>query len=148
MDPPRGTSLVGDPVPSDLVDDGGRVAGVFIDLNGDVEGVAALLAPVASVPELLRPLVGTRLPRALDRRARSAFGELGNIVLCAAAGAIASLSGGVVVPSVPRIAVDRPEPLLAGEIHPRRSWPAYLVDSALSAREGSLRLRFLWLSSL
>jgi hypothetical protein len=53
-----------------------------------------------------------------------------------------------VVPSVPRIAVDRPEPLLAGEIHPRRSWPAYLVDSALSAREGSLRLRFLWLSSL
>ena len=148
MEPPRGLGLE-EAVPGDVIPAGELSAGVFVDLTGDVEGVAGLLAPVAALSDLLDPLIGWAAPEMSDPRARSAFGELGNIILCAAAGAIATLSGGVVRPSPPRICIDDPARMVAMEIEPRlRGWPAYLVDSALSPRRGSIRLRFIWLSCL
>lgn len=149
MDPPRGRCLTDSELPADLVPAGDRIAAVFVDLVGEVEGVAGLLIPRSVVPELLRPLFGVAPGRALDSRSRSALGELGNIVLCAATGAIAALSGVVVIPSVPRLVFEGVGPGLAGALpQGLRLGPSYLVDSALSRRDGSCELRFLWLSSL
>ena len=122
-----------------------RVAGVFVDLSGTVDGVAGLLLPETEVDALLR-LLAEDLQGDLDNpRAHSAFAELGNIALCAAAGAIAKLTDGVVLPSVPRVGVDSVDTLLSRSLDPSlRLLPAYLVEAQLSVRHLAVLLRFVW----
>lgn len=145
MDPPRGRMLFVDDLPLALFPDDEPVAGVFVDLGGAVEGVAGLLLPLADLGKLLQMLPGSPPGDLSDPRARSAFAEIGNIALCAAAGAIAKLSDGLVVPSVPRVGVDMASALLTEVLHPSlRALPAYLVESELTVGQAPFRLRFVW----
>jgi chemotaxis protein CheC len=145
MDPPRASSVTAEQLPEALFPPDEQVAAVFVELSGAVRGIAGLMMPASAVAELLQPLVGAVSAERMDSRARSAFGELGNIALCAAAGAIATLTGGVALPSVPHVGEDEARALMA-EVLPDdlRSLPAYLVETDLSGREGPLRLRFVW----
>jgi chemotaxis protein CheC len=145
MDPPQARSVTAEQLPAELFPADQQVAAVFVELTGAVRGIAGLMMSASALVELLRPLVGEVSAERMDSRARSAFGELGNIALCAAAGAIATLAGGVMLPSVPDVGEDEARALLA-QVLPEelRSLPAYLVETDLSGREGPLRLRFVW----
>jgi chemotaxis protein CheY-P-specific phosphatase CheC len=145
MDPPRSRSVPAGDLPTALFPSDERIAAVFVELKGAVRGIAGLMIPASAVADLLRPLVGNDSAEAIDTRARSAFGELGNIALCAAAGAIATLAGGVALPTVPRVGVDVVGSVLAEAVPPElRELPAYLVETQLSGREEPLRIRFVW----
>lgn len=145
MEPPKGRRVSVGELPRSLFPGHVRVAGVFVDLSGAVEGVAGLLLPEADVDALLR-LLAEDLPGDLGNpRARSAFAELGNIALCAAAGAIAKLTEGIVLPSVPRVGIDSVDGLLSRSLDPSlRDLPAYLVETQLSVRQLPVHLRFVW----
>ncbi len=125
---------------------GERVAGVFVDLAGALEGVAGLLFPASELRDLVRRLFGEGPSELADARTRSAVGELGNIALCAAAGAIAKRVGGVVVPSIPRVGLGPAERLLEQVVDSGlRPLPAYLADAELPVEGGSLAVRFVWI---
>ena len=78
-------------------------------------------------------------------RRRSALQEVGNIVISAAAGGLASRSGGVVIPSVPRLRYARSGglPLEDGLEADRRL--TYVLETELIEPNGNLRLRLLWM---
>jgi chemotaxis protein CheY-P-specific phosphatase CheC len=145
MEPPKGRRVTVGELPQALFPGHVRVAGVFVDLSGPVEGVAGLLLPEANVDALLALLAEDLSGDLENPRARSAFAEIGNIALCAAAGAIAKLTDGIVLPSVPRVGVDSVDGLLARSLDPSlRDLPAYLVETELSVRELPVHLRFVW----
>lgn len=145
MEPPKGRTLHVSELPIDLFPSGVEVAGVAVDLSGVVKGVAALLISSSDAGVFLRLLPGRSLGSLPEPRAMSALAEVGNIALCAAAGALAKLAEGVVMPSVPRLAVGRAEGVLSRLLDPvLRELPAYLVETDLVVREEPLRVRFVW----
>jgi chemotaxis protein CheC len=145
MDPPRARSVTAAQLADKLFRTDQQVAAVFVELSGAVRGIAGLMLSASAVVELLSPLVGEASAERMDSRARSAFGELGNIALCAAAGAIATLAGGVMLPSVPHVGAEEARALLTDVLPEElRSLPAYLVETDLSGKEGPLRLHFVW----
>jgi chemotaxis protein CheC len=145
MDPPRCRTVAPGDLPLELFPTDERVAAVFLDLDGAVRGIAGLMIPASEVADLLEPLVGPVSAERFDARARSAFGEIGNIALCAAVSAMAVLTGETIHPSAPRIGLDRPGALLTEALHATlRALPSQLVESDLSVRDSRVRVRFLW----
>ncbi len=120
------------------------VAGVFVEVTGSVRGRMGLVLSRDVLGEVLERLA---IPETgeFDARVRSVVGELGNIAVSAAAGALGELEGGVAIPSVPWVGYDMAGALLLEALHPSlyRS-AAYVAETELGEGERRLRLRFLW----
>jgi chemotaxis protein CheC len=135
MEPAKGRTLAVRELASALFPPSLEVAAVFVDLSGAARGVAGLLVPASDLEAFLRLLPGRAVRDLSSPRGRSALGEVGNIALCAAAGAIAKLVGGVVLPSVPRVALGASDALLAWALQPLPPHlDAYLVETDLAVR--------------
>lgn len=120
---------------------------VVTELGGAVRGQAGLLLSDATVGELLRRLVGERPKGSLDALARSALCEAGNIAASAASGALGHLAGGVVIPSIPRLAAlldDALDPELLPEGGRRARHPVYLVETELGEPGAEVTVTFVW----
>jgi len=121
---------------------GDRLA-VFADLVGATRGLAGL----AFTNDCARLMIA-RVVRDADGfgpREQSALREIGNIALSAACGAIASGSGGTVIPSVPRIGDDISEVLLIDEVLPgMHRLPVLVVEFDLECEDGPLGVTFVW----
>lgn len=146
VEPPRCQKLELGELPASVFPPNEETLAIFADLIGAATGQAGIALPKAQAGELTRLLFKDGSPELHEERAHSALCELGNIVLSAAAGAIAQLVGGVVIPSVPRLADDMAGALLLELIHPElRRLPAYLAETDLVEHDGPLRLRFVWI---
>ena len=122
------------------------IAGVFADLSGRVNGEAAILLSRDVFEEAVAQILGVTPPPPFDERAHSALGEIGNIVLSAAAGAFGELEGGVVLPSVPRVGYDEARKLLIDAVPPElHELPAYLAEIEIVDQERAMRVRFVWI---
>lgn len=127
-------------------DDG--AIGVFVDLVGPVQGEAGIVLLRPSADGLVRALVREADPSNFDMRAQSALSEVGNIVLSAAAGALADLAGGVVIPSVPRLGTTLGDALLVDEICPEiRSLPVFVASCEVIRGKQDFPMRYVWIPS-
>jgi chemotaxis protein CheY-P-specific phosphatase CheC len=146
--PPRCWKLNPGEAPSELFPAQDRVAGVFTDFEGILGGQAGLLLSEDGALELLDQLLDApdKLAPELDPRERSALQVVGNIVISAAASALARLEGGVVIPSVPRLRYLRAGGLsLEDGCVDLDKLPEYVLETEIIERDGSLHLRFLWM---
>ena len=100
------------------------VAGIFIVVSGDVGGYMAFLIPYDSAMVLVRLLTGDD-SRELNELARSALQELGNIMITSYLNALSKMTGFLLAPSVPGVAVD-----MAGAVW-RVSWPEHRLPMRL-----------------
>ena len=91
-----------DTVEQELFRDGDTLA-VCADLMGGANGKAGLILAPAVRDLLLERLLGSSDKDAFQGVGYSALCEVGNIAVSAAAGALASLQLGTVVPSTPRL---------------------------------------------
>ena len=82
-----------------------------------------------------------------DDRGESALAETGNIAVSAAAGALGHLAGGVVVPSVPRIARSVEELVAGGVAGGPPADTALVMKLRIGDDEESIRLPFFWLNA-
>lgn len=99
---------------------------VCADLMGGANGKAGLILAPSVRDLLLERLIGSADKDALEGRGYSALCEVGNIAVSAAAGALASLESGTVVPSTPRLGPDLLRALDGDETSPE-SRRAFLV---------------------
>ena len=146
LEPPRCYRLEVGHLPEAMVYDEQWTTAIFADLEGSACGQAGILLSDAVVHGVVRRLVREEPGDRLSERALSALSELGNIVLSAAAGAIGDLVGGIVMPSLPRLGFEMSEALLLERLGPgAEQSPAYLAETELIERDGSLRIRFVWI---
>ena len=130
-----------------LFQEGDPVLTVFADLMGAVTGQAGIVIYRDGLAELLDRLVGDGPHQEIDEPCRSALCEVGNIAVSAAAGALGHLAGGVVVPSVPRLASSCAA-ALGVELSESEleHLPVYLVDWEYDELT-PVRMSFVWIPS-
>ena len=120
--------------------------GVFADLVGAIQGEAGIAFRRGEAEALVRTLVPDADVESFDTSAQSAISEVGNIALSSAAGAIAEMIGGVVIPSVPRLGANMSDVLLVDEIcADLRSLPAYVAEAEINGPDGPFPLTFVWI---
>jgi chemotaxis protein CheY-P-specific phosphatase CheC len=120
--------------------------GVFVDLAGPVQGEAGIGLLRPSADALVCALVDETDPARFDTRALSLLSEVGNMVLSAAAGAMAELAGGVVIPSVPRLGTTLGDVLLLDEICSEiRSLPVFVASCRVVRGNDDFPMRFVWI---
>lgn len=133
-------------LPELLFPGGAGAIGVFVDLVGPVPGEVGIGLLRPSADALVRALVDETDAASFDTRAQSALSEVGNIVLSAAAGAMADLAGGVVIPSVPRLGTTLGEVLLLDEICSEiRSLPVFVASCEVVRGSDRFPMRFVWI---
>ncbi len=118
---------------------------VFSDLHGALVGQAGLLLSFEASDHLLSCLIGSCADAPFNEREQSALRELGNIAISAAAGAFSMLEGGLVLPSVPRLAYHEGSGAMPLEDACVGGFETGIVyETELIERDGPLRIRFLW----
>ncbi len=109
---PETTTLIGGPE--------ALVTGIYIAVSGDVDGHMAFLMPVESAEELISTILRQE-PVEFDEMGRSLLEEVGNIVVTSYLNALAEMTGLMMIPSVPGLAID-----MAGAI-----WSSILAGAEL-----------------
>ena len=146
MAPPRCRKIKKGEGFSNLFPPEDRVVAIFSGLRGALSGQAGLLLSYEASDHLLACLIGSCGEAPFNEREQSALRELGNIAISAAAGAFSMLEGGLVLPSVPRLAYHEGtdamplEDACVGVGFESGS----IYETELIERDGPLRIRFLW----
>ncbi len=112
--------------------------GVLFDVEGDVEGVVAILLPEAARDRIVEKLLGGLSDPDPDA-VGSALRELGNILASQMVSAIANTLGARCLLSVPALALEGAERALETRLAERRGGPGLIADSLLLERGGDLR---------
>ncbi len=107
------------------------VVGIFVVVSGDVKGHMAFLQPLDSASVLLRLLIGDDSGE-MDELARSALQELGNIMVTSYLNALAKMTGLLMAPSVPGVAID-----MAGAV-----WESVLAGAQVVNEVTVIRTQF------
>ncbi|NLJ24840.1 MAG: chemotaxis protein CheC [Firmicutes bacterium] len=94
---PETTTLIGGPE--------AIVAGIYIAVSGDVDGHMAFLIPEGSAKELVGSMLGEESAK-FDEMGCSVLEEVGNIVITSYLNAISEMTGLMIMPSVPGLAID------------------------------------------
>ncbi len=81
------------------------VAGIYIEMSGDAVGHMAFLLPLESAVNLVNLLTGEERSE-LDEMGLSALQEVGNIMIASYLNALSDLTGLLLMPSVPGVAID------------------------------------------
>jgi len=146
MQPPRCYQIETGHLPESMVYQQEWKAAIFTDFSGALSGQAGIMISESVVLEIVSRLLGEDPGGEISPRGRSALQEVGNIALSAAAGALGDLRGGIVWPSVPRLGFSLTEALRLAKLGPGGDLlPAFLAETELVERDGSLRLRFIWI---
>ncbi|NMB46749.1 MAG: chemotaxis protein CheC [Firmicutes bacterium] len=95
---PETTTLIGGPE--------ALVAGIYIAVSGDMDGHMAFLMPVESAKELVQAILGQQEPIEFGEMECSVLEEVGNIVITSYLNALSAMTGLVIMPSVPGLAID------------------------------------------
>ena len=84
------------------------VAGVSIQISGDLSGHMAFILPVESAAVLVRLLTGSEdsTDEIFDELGRSALAEIGNIMITSYLNALSALTNFVLRPSIPGLDID------------------------------------------
>mgnify|MGYP000938536751 FL=1 len=96
------------------------VAGIYIEVSGDVHGHMAFLMPIGSAQELVEAILGQELTE-FDDMSCSVLEEVGNIVITSYLNALSGMTDLMIMPSVPGLAID-----MAGAI-----WSSILVGAEI-----------------
>ncbi|NLJ85126.1 MAG: chemotaxis protein CheC [Firmicutes bacterium] len=96
------------------------VAGIYIAVSGDVDGHMAFLMPIESAHQLVDSILGQETSE-FDDMGCSVLEEVGNIVITSYLNALAEMTGLMIIPSVPGLAID-----MAGAI-----WSSILAGAAI-----------------
>lgn len=107
------------------------VAGIFVVISGDVSGHMAFLLPLDSALVLVNLLVGQE-QNEIDELALSALQELGNIMVTSYLNALSKMTGFLLAPSVPGVAVD-----MAGAV-----WESVLAGAEIINEVTVIRTEF------
>lgn len=107
------------------------VVGIFIVVSGDVKGYMAFLLPLDSALVLLRLLIGDDSGE-MNEMARSALQELGNIMVTSYLNALSKMTGLLMAPSVPGVAID-----MAGAV-----WQSVLAGAQVINEVTVIRTQF------
>ncbi|NMB02624.1 MAG: CheY-P-specific phosphatase CheC [Firmicutes bacterium] len=107
------------------------VVGIFVVISGDVEGHMAFLMPYDSAQVLLRLLIGSS-EQEIDELGRSALQELGNIMVTSYLNALSKMTGLLLAPSVPGLAID-----MAGAV-----WESVLAGAQVKNEVTVIRTEF------
>lgn len=107
------------------------VVGIFIVVSGDVKGHMAFLLPLDSALVLLRLLLGDDSGE-INEMARSALQELGNIMVTSYLNALSKMTGLLMAPSVPGVAID-----MAGAV-----WQSVLAGAQVINEVTVIRTQF------
>jgi len=143
---PRTWTLHDGRLPAELFAPDERVTAVLAELEGTVVGPAGLILRRDLLEWTLARLIGDSNVNTLSERALSALCEVGNIAVSAAANALSELSGGVALPSVPRLGFEkRALGVLAEVCEDLEGRSAHLVELELLADAHPLRLLFVWI---
>jgi chemotaxis protein CheY-P-specific phosphatase CheC len=137
-----------DQLPLALFGLGDWPAAILTELSGAVRGQTGVALSRSVVERVIEQFLVDYEKDVSSERARAALAEVGNIVISAAAGGLATLSGGTVLPSVPHL-VFRPDdvaPLVRAwaDLDPDPA-PAYLCDAGFTDRGMLLQVRFAWI---
>lgn len=89
------------------------IAGVVLEVGGDLEGFLLLIVPLDECERFLEPLIGPVTFDDDQELAESALGELGNVVCSAFLNELADLCSMRVLPSPPAVVRDMIGALLA-----------------------------------
>jgi chemotaxis protein CheC len=118
-----------------------EITGIVLGIAGDLDGTVLLLVPPADATALCR-LLGVEPD---DELARSALGEIGNIVGTSYVNALAAMTGMTIEPTPPATATDMlgaiVESVLAGHAH--AGDVALLLDSDLTVEGEGCSVSFL-----
>lgn len=110
---PETTELIGGPE--------APVAGIYIEVSGDIHGHMAFLMPIASAKELVADILGQEFVE-FDEMSCSVLEEVGNVVITSYLNALSSMTDLMIMPSVPGLAID-----MAGAI-----WSSVLVGAEIT----------------
>ena len=119
---------------------------MFARLEGELAGPAGLLLPLPSLEFIISTQVGDPDVKTFDERSFSALCELGNIAVSAAANALSQEIGTPVLPSVPRLGLEKESRSCLQEV-----WgdvagrPVLLAETCLRCRGDELKMFFAWM---
>ncbi|NLM53612.1 MAG: CheY-P-specific phosphatase CheC [Firmicutes bacterium] len=110
------------------------VAGVSIQISGDLSGHMAFILPVESAAVLVRLLTGSEdsTDEIFDELGRSALAEIGNIMITSYLNALSALTNFVLRPSIPGLAID-----MAGAV-----WQSVLAGALIDDEVTLIRTDF------
>ncbi|MDI9442447.1 MAG: CheY-P-specific phosphatase CheC [Firmicutes bacterium] len=108
------------------------VAGIFIVISGDVKGYMAFLMPYESALLLVELLTGEFDGEELGELERSALQEIGNIMITSYLNALSKMTGLLMIPSIPALAID-----MAGAV-----WQSVLAGAEVTSDVTLIRTEF------
>ena len=91
------------------------VAGVLVSISGDINGIMMFLMTMESACDLISAVTGGMgvVDGVIDELGRSAFTEMGNILISAYIGSLGGLTKTRVIPSIPHISIDMANAILS-----------------------------------
>ena len=91
------------------------IVGIFLEVQNDIEGSMMFLLDIPSARYLVNRLMMMDMPedKPFDEMELSALKEIGNIIAGSYLSALSAMTGLVIVPSVPYIAVDMAASILS-----------------------------------
>lgn len=91
------------------------IVGIFLEVQNDIEGSMMFLLDIPSARYLVNKLMMMDMPedKSFDEMELSALKEIGNIIAGSYLSALSAMTGLVIVPSVPYIAVDMAASILS-----------------------------------
>lgn len=120
--------------------------GIFFEVEGGPGGVLAVLFPAEALDVLLEAVLGAPEPGRASTQMESALREVGNILASHALSAVADAIGARVLPSVPVLALEEAESVLAAFAADASGASRELrIESELADSEGALRGVLVWL---
>lgn len=119
---------------------------ILTEFSGAVRGQTGVALSRNVVERVIEQFLVDYEKDVSSERARAALAEVGNIVISAAAGGLATLAGGTVLPSVPHL-VFRPDDVapLVRQWADAEPGPAYLCDAGFTDCGMLLQVRFAWI---
>ena len=146
MEPPLWRSGTGADMRAVLAESDERIVVVAAEVTGILTGHAGILLDEDTAKGLVRAVTAEMDDEDLAGPDADALVEIGNIAISAAMTAISTLMGGTQIPSVPTVFRGAAERVLP-QVIPLSAdgQEVHVSDSSFRDREGSIRLRFIWI---
>jgi chemotaxis protein CheY-P-specific phosphatase CheC len=112
--------------------------GVFFEFEGHLDALVGILFRASSTEKLVRRMIGDDSGPLPAHHLESALMEVGNILASHVASAIADTEGVRLLPSIPTLAMEDAESMLASMLTAREGDHPIRIECELTADEGEL----------
>ncbi len=120
-----------------------KMAGVFLDIVGDIRGRMLFLLHRESIDDLVSAMMGGMDPSAIpDEMKSSAMQEVGNIITASYINSLSTMTGLTIDESVPTVIIDSIENILAAAV--ANNGKLLFVQSQLHADKTNVRGYFVF----